>query len=87
MSGRGARGGRPWVDDRATLDGVPCVRRTGIARRMEEPSDRPGDLPGRHRRVVERTMAWLARYRRLTIRYERLAAVHRGLLHLARAPI
>ena len=28
-------------------------------------------------------MAWLARYRRLTIRYERLVAVHRGLLYLA----
>ena len=35
-----------------------------IARRMIEPSDRLG----RHRWVVERTIAWLARYRRLTIR-------------------
>ena len=32
-------------------------------------------------------MAWLARYRRLTIRYERLVAVHRGFLHLACALI
>jgi hypothetical protein len=54
-----------------------------IARRMVEASDRLG----RHRGVVERTMAWLARYRRLTIRYERLVAVHRGLLHLACALI
>jgi IS5 family transposase len=54
-----------------------------IARRMVEPSDRLG----RHRWVVERTMAWLARYRRLTIRYERLVAVHRGLLYLACALI
>ena len=37
--------------------------------------------------VVERTMAWLARYRRLTVRYERLVAVHRGFLHLACALI
>jgi transposase len=46
---------------------------------MVEPSDRLG----RHRWVVERTMAWLARYCRLTIRYERLVAVHRGPLYLA----
>ena len=32
-------------------------------------------------------MAWLARYRRLTSRYERLVAVHRGLLYLACALI
>jgi IS5 family transposase len=54
-----------------------------IARRGVDPSTRLG----RHRWVVERTMAWLARYRRLTIRYERLVAVHRGLLHLACALI
>jgi hypothetical protein len=27
-------------------------------------------------------MAWLARYRRLTIRCERLVAMHRAFLHL-----
>lgn len=37
---------------------------------------------GRHRWVVERTLAWLARKRRLMIRYERLAAMHRAFLHL-----
>jgi transposase len=26
---------------------------------------------GRHRWVVERTLAWFARFRRLTVRYER----------------
>jgi len=31
---------------------------------------------GRHRWVVEHTLAWLARYRRLTISYERTAALH-----------
>ena len=54
-----------------------------IARKGIESKDRLG----RHRWVVERTMAWLARYRRLTIRYERLVAVHRGFLHLACARI
>jgi transposase len=42
---------------------------------------------GRHRWVVERTFAWLARYRRLTIRYERLVAMHRAFLHLGCALI
>jgi transposase len=32
---------------------------------------------------VERTFAWLARYRRLSIRHERLVALHEAFLHLA----
>jgi transposase len=33
--------------------------------------------------VVERTtLAWLARYRRLSIRYERRADIHEAFLHL-----
>lgn len=35
---------------------------------------------GRHRWVVERTLAWLNRYRRLTIRYERRADIHQAFL-------
>ncbi len=38
---------------------------------------------GRHRRVVARTLAWLARYRRLTIRYERHETLHQAFLDLA----
>ncbi len=41
---------------------TPCLARRGI-----ESCARLG----RHRWVVERSLAWLARYRRLTIRYER----------------
>jgi transposase len=37
---------------------------------------------GRHRWVVERTLAWLAKYRRLTIRYERREDIHEAFLHL-----
>lgn len=37
---------------------------------------------GRHRRVIERTLAWLARYRRLTIRYERRVDIHQAFLTL-----
>jgi transposase len=32
------RGGRPWMDDRATLNGVLYVLRTGIAWRHLPPS-------------------------------------------------
>ena len=43
-----------------------------IARRGVESSERLG----RHRWVVERTLAWLNRFRRLAIRYERRADIH-----------
>jgi transposase len=54
-----------------------------IARKGIESSQRLG----RHRWVVERTLAWLARYRRLTIRYERRADIHAAFLHLGCALI
>ena len=54
-----------------------------IARKGIESSKRLG----RHRWVVERTLAWLARYRRLTIRYERLVALHQAFLTLGCALI
>ena len=37
---------------------------------------------GRHRWVIERTLAWLSRFRRLTIRYERRADMHQAFLTL-----
>ena len=49
-----------------------------IARRGIESSERLG----RHRWVVERTLAWLDRYRRLAVRYERRADIHEAFLHL-----
>ena len=42
---------------------------------------------GRHRWVVERTLAWLGRYRRLTVRYERRADIHQAFLSLGCALI
>jgi transposase len=50
-----------------------------IARRGVE----SGEHFGRHRWVVERTFAWLRRFRRLTIRYERRADIHRAFLNVA----
>ena len=54
-----------------------------IARRGVESSERPG----RHRWVVERTLAWLSCYRRLSVRYERREDIHQAFLSLACALI
>jgi transposase len=50
-----------------------------IARRGIESSERLGC----YRWVVERSFAWVHRFRRLVIRYERRADIHRGFLTLA----
>ena len=55
---------------------VPRIARKGI-----ESSEKLG----RHRWAIERTMAWLFGYRRLTIRYERKAKHFCGFLTLAAA--
>lgn len=54
-----------------------------IARRTVDSSERLG----RHRWVVERTLAWLNRFRRLTIRYERRADIHEAFVLLGCALI
>lgn len=50
-----------------------------IARRGIESSARLG----RHRWVIERSFAWLNRFRRLTVRYERRADLHLALTTIA----
>lgn len=50
-----------------------------IARRCIEDSSKLG----RHRWKVERTLAWMNRYRRLTVRYERREDVHLAFTTLA----
>ena len=54
-----------------------------IARRSVESRERLG----RHRWVVERTLAWLNRVRRLKVRYERRADIHQAFLGLGCALI
>ena len=54
-----------------------------IARRGIESSQRLG----RHRWVVERTHAWMARYRRLVVRYEEREDIHLAFVVLACALI
>jgi transposase len=65
------------ADLRAWLRGRGIVPR--IARRGIESSERLG----RHRWKIERTIAWLFGYRRLTIRYERHSHLFTAFLTLA----
>ena len=57
--------------------------RVRIARKGLDSSEKVG----RHRWVVERTLAWLSQYRRLTIRYERRSEIHDAFLTLGCALI
>lgn len=63
-----------------------CVRR-GIKHRIARRGGESKRRLGQYRWTVERTLAWLANYRRLAVRYDRLVAVHRAWLHLACALI
>ena len=59
-----------------------ALRKRGIKRRIARKGVESSQKLGRHRWVVERTLAWLAKYRRLTIRYERRDDIHEAFLHL-----
>ena len=63
------------------------LRRHGITARIARRGVEDKAKLGRHRWVAERTLAWLARYRRLTIRYERLETIHQAFLDLGCALI
>jgi transposase len=69
--------GYDFDDLRGWLRGRGIVPR--IARRGIESSERLG----RHRYKIERTIAWLFGYRRLTIRYERYGHLFTAFLTLA----
>ncbi len=59
-----------------------ALRRRGIKARIARRGIDSSERLGRHRWVVERTLAWLSRYRRLAVRYERRADIHEAFLHL-----
>jgi len=59
-----------------------ALRRRGITPRIARRGIDSSERLGRHRWVVERTLAWLARYRRLSVRYERRDDIHEAFLHL-----
>jgi transposase len=58
------------------------VRQRGIKPLMPRRQTEHGSGPGRYRWVVERTFAWLHNFKRLLVRYERRADMHRALLGL-----
>ncbi|MFF0523305.1 IS5 family transposase [Actinomadura nitritigenes] len=59
------------------------LRRRGIVPRIARPGIESGERLGRHRWAIERTLAWLFGYRRLTIRYERHGHLFNAFLVLA----
>ena len=63
------------------------LRRRGIGIRIARKGVESSERLGRHRWVVERTLAWLNQFRRLTIRYERRAEIHEAFLSLGCALI
>jgi transposase len=63
------------------------LRKRGIKNRTARRGVDSGGRLGRHRWVVERTLSWLARYRRLKVRYEWRADVHQAFLELGFALI
>jgi transposase len=91
---RTARGGRRKRPEKLHADkayDIPRCRQflgqRGIKCRIARKGIERNDRLGRYRWIVERTLAWLSRYRRLTIRYERRADIHQGFLSLGCALI
>lgn len=64
-----------------------ALRRRHIKIRIARKGIESSQRLGRHRWVVERTFAWLHRYRRLRIRDERSADLHQAFLTLGCALI
>jgi transposase len=60
-----------------------ACRKRGITPRIARRGIESSEKLGRHRWVVERTLGWLSRFRRLTIRYERRADLHLAFTTLA----
>ena len=64
-----------------------ALRRRGIESRIARRGIESRERLGRYRWVVERTLSWLNRYRRLKVRYERRADIHHAFLTLGCALI
>ena len=58
------------------------MRKRGIIPRIARCAIESSERLGRQRWVVERTLSWLNRYRRLKVRYERRADVYKAFLEL-----
>jgi transposase len=64
-----------------------ALRKRGIKSRIARRGVDASERLGRYRWVVERTLWWLNRYRRLKVRYERQSGVHQAYLVLGCALI
>ena len=64
-----------------------ALRKRGIIPRIARRGIESSEKLGRHRWVVERTLAWFNHFRRLTIRYERRLDIHTAFLELGSALI
>ncbi len=64
-----------------------ALRKRGITPRIARRRIDSSERLGRHRWVVDRTLSWLNRYRRLKVRYERRADIHQAFLSLGCALI
>jgi IS5 family transposase len=64
-----------------------ACRKRGVVPRIARRGIESGERLGRYRWVVERTLAWFARFRRLAVRYERRADVFEAFHRLAAALI
>jgi transposase len=63
-----------------------ACRRRGITPRIARRGVESSERLGRHRWVVERTLAWFARFRRLAVRHERRLDILLGFHLLAGRP-
>ena len=86
-SRRGPRRRRPGKlrGDKAchSAETIAWLRRRGIASRIARPGIEPAERLGRHRWKIERSIAWLFGYGRLTVRYERKGSHFLAFLGLA----
>lgn len=64
-----------------------ALRKRGIIPRIARRGIESSQRLGRYRWVVERTLSWLNRYRRLKVRYERRADIHLAFVTLGCALI
>lgn len=88
-SRRGPRRRRPGKlrADKAyfSADHLTWLRERGLIPRIARPGVESGERLGRHRWKIERSIAWLFGYRRLTVRYERTGSHFLAFLGLAAA--
>jgi IS5 family transposase len=87
--------GRPrWKPDKVHADkgydsqaNRDYLKEAGILPRIARRGIESSEKLGRYRWVIERTFAWLNRFRRLKIRYERRDDIHEAFLRLGCALI